>query len=440
MSALLPDAMRMTHAPVEMTIGTDGLFKLNMSGANRWSFDPGNSSLPAMQAGLWVAATQMLAYDGKVNDGAYYATEQYYPYGSWANPDWPYVSLSATWGPLMVTYNAVFRCLARAFFSRGFVEEILTGYGITGLIQWGGTDQYGKPLGGINFELSASGSGARGVMDGIDTGYAMWNPESDMGNMEIWELAFPMIYLGRRITPDSGGYGKYRGGNAFHSIVMVWNSNNVQLGDGGPGKAFNNAGIYGGYPGTPVLRKQVLCQNTNLAEVFQKKLPYPSYEGDPRSYTFARMVKGDLLILDQPTLLPTNVKPYDVYLCHWNGGPGYGDPLERKPELVEQDINNGHTLPETARSVAGIVSYKDDKTGDWKIEAGKTSELRDEIKSNRIRRAIPARQWWNAEREKILRKEIYKPIKDMYQEGMTISPDWAEGYRSFWELPADFSY
>ncbi|MGD0855917.1 MAG: hydantoinase B/oxoprolinase family protein [Dehalococcoidia bacterium] len=440
MSMILANAQRMTHAPTEMTIGADGLFKLNMSGANKWSYDPGNSSLPAMQAGLWVAATQMLAYDGKVNDGAYYATEQHYPYGSWANPDWPYVSLSATWGPLMVTYNAVFRCIARSFFSRGFVEEIMAGYGITGLIQWGGTDQYGKPLGGINFELSASGSGARGVMDGIDTGYAMWNPESDMGNMEIWELAFPMIYLGRRITPDSGGLGKYRGGNAFHSIVMAWNSNNIQLADGGPGKAFNNAGIFGGYPGTPTLRKQVYCQNNNLADIFKNKQPYPSYEGDPRNYTFAKMLKGDLHIDDQTTLLPTDFKPYDIYLCFWNGGPGYGDPIERKLQLVEQDLNNGHSLAETAMSVSGVVSCQDGTSGEWKVDATKTAELRKKIKEDRSKRAIPARTWWQSEREKVIQKNIFKPIKEMYQESMAISPDWAEEYRKFWELPDDFTY
>jgi len=439
-SAIMPGAWKMMHAPTELTISSDGLFKLDMSGANKWGYDPGNSSLPAMQAGLWVAATQMLAYDGKVNDGAYYATEQHYPYGSWANPDWPYVSLSATWGPLMVTYNAVFRCMARAFFSRGFVEEILAGYGITGLIQWGGTDQFGKPLGGINFEHSASGSGARGVMDGIDTGYAMWNPESDMGNMEIWEMSFPMIYLGRRITPDSGGLGKYRGGNAFHSIVMAWNSNNIQLTDGGPGKAFNNAGIFGGYPGTPVLRKQVYCQNNNLAEIFKNKQPYPSYEGDPRSYTFAKLLKGTLHIDDMTTLMPTEFKPYDIYLCFWNGGPGYGDPIERRPQLIEQDLNNGYSLPETARSVAGAVSYREDESGEWKVDVNKTGELRKKIKEDRAKRAIPVKVWWQSEREKIIRKEIHPPIITMYMESMTISPNWADEYRKFWELPADFTY
>jgi N-methylhydantoinase B/oxoprolinase/acetone carboxylase alpha subunit len=249
-----------------------------------------------------------------------------------------------------------------------------------------------------------------------------------------------MIYLGRRITPDSGGLGKYRGGNAFHSIVMAWNSNNIQLADGGPGKAFNNAGIFGGYPGTPTLRKQVYCQNNNLADIFKNKQPYPSYEGDPRNYTFAKMLKGDLHIDDQTTLLPTDFKPYDIYLCFWNGGPGYGDPIERKLQLVEQDLNNGHSLAETAMSVSGVVSCQDGTSGEWKVDATKTAELRKKIKEDRSKRAIPARTWWQSEREKVIQKNIFKPIKEMYQESMAISPDWAEEYRKFWELPDDFTY
>ena len=431
---------RLIHAPVEMTIGNHGLFKLNMSGASKWGYTPLNSSLPAMQAGLWVTATQMLAYDGRINDGAYYATETYFPYGSWANPDWPYVSLASTWGPLMVTYNAVYRCLARAFFSRGYVEEILCGYGHNNLLQWGGTDQYGKPMGGINFEMCASGMGARGTMDGLDTGYSMWNPESDMGNIEIWELAFPQVYLGRRITPDSGGFGKYRGGSSFHSTLLMWGSDDIQLGGGGPGRCPNNCGIFGGYPAAPGIRKTVYAHNTNMADIIKDRLPYPSYEGDTRRQNLVDMLQGDIHVDDTSVIVPMAFKPMDVFVMFWNGGPGYGDPLERKLDLIESDLNNGHALDFTARQVYGAEATRDSDGGAWKVDNEKSSEYRKEIKEKRAARAVPAREWLKVERKRILSKDIYEPLLTMYRDSMAISPDWASQYRKFWDLPDDFCF
>jgi len=440
MTSKLTESEVFLHAPVELTVTAEGLFKMGMSGANKWGYNPLNSSLPAMQAGLWVTAAQMLAYDGRINDGAYYATETYFPYGSWANPDWPYVSLASTWGPLMVTYNAVYRCMARAFFSRGYVEEILCGYSHNNLLQYGGTDQYGKPLGGINFEMCASGMGARGIMDGLDTGYSMWNPESDMGNMEIWELSFPQVYLGRRITPGSGGCGKYRGGSGFHSTFMLWGSNDIQLGGGGPGRAPNNCGIFGGYPGTPALRKTVYAHDTNMPDIIKNKLPYPSYEGDTRRQNVVDMLKGDVHVDDTSVLVPMPFKPYDVFVMFWNGGPGYGDPLERRFNLIEGDLNDGHTLNFSARAVYGVEVFKEPESGAWKVDEVKSQNLRKEIKEKRAKRAVPTRVWLKAERERVLRKDLLEIVLTMYRQSMTISPEWAAEYKKFWDLPEDFTY
>ena len=66
-----------------------------------------------------------------------------------------------------------------------------------------------------NFEHSSCGTSARYVMDGEHSAAAMWNPEGDMGDVEAWELLEPMLYLGRRLRPNTGGPGKYRGGLGF---------------------------------------------------------------------------------------------------------------------------------------------------------------------------------------------------------------------------------
>ena len=65
------------------------------------------------------------------------------------------------------------------------------------------------------------GGGASAVKDGLDYAAAMWNPEGDMADVEIWEILEPLLYLGRRIKPNTAGPGKYRGGSGFESLRPV---------------------------------------------------------------------------------------------------------------------------------------------------------------------------------------------------------------------------
>ena len=62
------------------------------------------------------------------------------------------------------------------------------------MIQGGGVDQYGNSSAIMNFEIAAQGMGAKYVLDGTDTCAAMFNPEGDAGDVEMWELICPMIY------------------------------------------------------------------------------------------------------------------------------------------------------------------------------------------------------------------------------------------------------
>ena len=54
--------------------------------------------------------------------------------------------------------------------------------------QGGGIDQYGQVSGTTNFEIGAQGQGGKYVLDGLDYGAAVFNPEGDMGDIEMWEL------------------------------------------------------------------------------------------------------------------------------------------------------------------------------------------------------------------------------------------------------------
>jgi N-methylhydantoinase B len=61
------------------------------------------------------------------------------------------------------------------------------------------------------------------------------------------------------------------------------------------------------------------------------------------------------------------------------GGGGWGDPLERDPELVLNDVINEYITIDEAREIYGVVIDKQT----LKIDIEKTKELREKLIRNK---------------------------------------------------------
>ena len=72
----------------------------------------------------------------------------------------------------------------------------------------------------------------------------------------------------------------------------------------------------------------------------------------------------------------TQLKPGDVVVMDAAGGGGYGDPLDRDPELVESDVADGYVSLESATKDYGIVINPDT----MKVEVDATQRLRKSLK------------------------------------------------------------
>ena len=72
----------------------------------------------------------------------------------------------------------------------------------------------------------------------------------------------------------------------------------------------------------------------------------------------------------------TQFGPGDVVTMDAAGGGGYGDPLERDPELVEMDVADEYVSVEKARDNYGVVI--DPKT--MKLNVDETEKLRESLK------------------------------------------------------------
>src|SRR2546421_223907 len=423
--------------PVELTIDRDGLMTLDFEGTGPWGWNANNCCEAAMEGGVFVSLTQFMDFDGKVNDGAWLATRLKLPPGTWTNPDNIMVATACSWALLLPAFGTFHRLMSRAFLAHGFKEEIFVGQVNTPFFEGGGISQYGTRFGGSNFELAAGGSGARGIMDGLDTGYAGWNPESDMGNVEIWELSLPILYLGRKIWPDSAGAGKFRGGVGFTSLYRIHRTPMFTLTTAiHSGKVFDNAGMCGGYP-APTALYHYAIRDTNLTELIAAQKPLPHFEGDPHDPDPRRLVQGDFEF-SEGGYIGRPFKDGDLFEHFYNAGGGYGDPIERDPELVRKDLENGIVTPRAARQIYHVDAQSDDGRT-YNVDVAKTEQLRSEERSRRLAEGAPVSEWRKQERERILNREFVPEVLEMYRDSMQLSSKWKDEFATFWQLPTDFS-
>ncbi len=359
------------HAPFEVRIGGDGDYALDLDGSSAWGWHSMNCTPSGMQGAIWVMFTQTLICNDKVNDGAYFAVETNFPEGSVANLGEAEGSTGIAWAFLQPAFTGYPRTLSRALQSRGFIEEVIGAYSVSGnVIQGGGVDQYGNSSAIMNFEIAAQGMGAKYVLDGTDTCAAMFNPEGDAGDIEMWELICPMIYLSRRIKPNTAGPGRHRGGSSFESLHMIWNTSFWELQNLGTTRLFTSQGIFGGYPGSVAYLHNI--RDNNLAELAAAGEAYPVADG-PFSDPALLAIDGEReLKLDNFTMLAP-FKTGDLYHSVMKGAAGLGDPLERPAEAVERDVAEGHIEPAFAESVYAV--------GD-----------RDGARAKRLERAQPGRR------------------------------------------------
>jgi acetone carboxylase, alpha subunit len=417
------------HAPLELRITREGMLELDYEGASAWGYHSMNCTPSAMQGAIWVQLTQLLICNDKVNDGAYFGLRSNFPPGTWSNHSNPQCSTGIAWSFLIPSFTGFVKSFSRAVQARGFVEEVLAPYGLTAnAFQGGGIDQYGRQSATTNFGLSCVGGGAKMVLDGLDYAAAMWNPEGDMGDMEMWEMIEPFLYLSQRVKPNTAGPGRHRGGSGYECLRLAWKTPFYEMQNIGNGYCFIQAGLWGGYPAATGYRHNV--RGSNLLELVQAREPYPLSEPDPADSELERAVQGRHDFDIEATTLPEVMSHGDLYLCMFRGGGGLGDPLERPYESVLQDIEGGFLLERFAESIYGVVA------GD--LDA--TDARRAQVREQRGRSAVPVREWMAQERQRVLDHDMIEPVQRMYAESMRLSERWAREFRDFWELPEDFDF
>ncbi|MBI5446437.1 MAG: hydantoinase B/oxoprolinase family protein [Deltaproteobacteria bacterium] len=146
---------------------------------------------------------------------------------------------------------------------------------------------------------------------------------------EVLESTYPLVVDRCELVPDSGGAGRHRGGLASRTHFRL-TAPGIFFGVIEKGKT-PHWGLFGGKEG---LRNFALIRSKAKGEF--EVLKHPGVELD----------EGDRVVVTA------------------GGGGGYGDPLERPPEAVLEDVRNGYVSPESARLDYGVALGADGRSVD----------------------------------------------------------------------------
>jgi len=230
------------------------------------------------------------------------------------------------------------------------------------LLVLAGTNDRDEFFGTALMDAVAMGSGARSYKDGVDTSGPSWSPLIRLLNVEASEQWYPIVYLYRRELEDGGGAGRWRGGTGMELCVTPYRAKSIEVitNTGGMGvSTHGGTGLFGGYP-SPTAR-YLLKSETDVAARFAAR-QVPSHVDE---------LAGSAETLLRGKSNGTPLLPGDVFETRFTGGGGYGDPLDREPELVARDVALGYVSAAAARDLY-CVALDDDGA----VDAAATEALR----------------------------------------------------------------
>jgi len=364
-----------------------------------------NCALPGTEGLIFSALITQLFYDCRWNGGTFKALEMDIPRGSHlnVNEDIPVALCPGIPGmQVMGLLNIVFSQLS---FVGGRYRDIMSAMPIGDFIRYGGIDQFGRRCSSITLDLVAMGMGARYDRDGVNTGAAHWSVNSDCADVESWEMTGPIVYLCRKQIPDSGGIGKYRGGVGFDALYLFSKTPQISFGSCGYGRhVATTPGIWGAYPACCARREVV--QNTDFFERIKNRKQVPHSMSELSEY-----IEGNHQYTS-PNLIVRPGKEGDIIAVRFLGGGGLGDPIEREPELVVKDLEDGLTTFRTAKEICCVVINSETSEIDYK----KTKEIREARREERLAKGIPAGQYIKEMVEKRKKRELPEVVLNLFDE------------------------
>ncbi|MDB0060542.1 hydantoinase B/oxoprolinase family protein [Gammaproteobacteria bacterium] len=269
------------------------------------------------------------------NDGFYDLVDVRIPAGTLLKPKFP-AALSGRTHAL----GRIFDVLG-ALLGMGAPEMMLNAAGFSDSphLFYSGYDDTGEWF--QLFQIGFGGVPGRPVGDGPD-GHSLWPGFTNVPN-EFIESYFPLRIERYETIPDSGGAGLHRGGNGLSVAYHFLCDGSVGIHD--ERWLTYPWGVLGGDTGMRSTKRIVRTDGTE--------------EWLPAKAEGIKVKKGDVL-----------------YFNTWGGG-GWGDALERDPQLVAADVRRRLVTAEGAKRYGVIV------TSDMRVDSAATEALRAKMRAER---------------------------------------------------------
>lgn len=372
---------KLSTIEVEAEIVEDGTLLVRIPVVSPEGRHFNNAYIPAVEATIFYTLLSTLLYDCRWNSGLSRAVKiEQVPENSRISAS-PRAAVGyATVGITAVFCNALMDIISRALYVAARKQDVLGAPVPMNSQALGGINQYGGTfVQGITSKTMAAGGGARLDADGMDSSVTIFNPWTYVNDAESEEFVMPIIHLTSKHRPDSGGFGKFRGGAGVEHITMIHGSDSVSLIHYGCGRKIpTQQGLFGGYPGCSSYFDWML--DTDIYEAIDKQSQIPYEVGE-----VPRLLRGEY-VPSPPTVAGRSLKSGDMWVASSHGGgSGLGDPIEREPALIIQDIEKKLVTLEVAQRVYSVSINPETLEVDYE----ETQRLRAERRRTRLEQGVP---------------------------------------------------
>ena len=287
---------------------------------------------------MFIGVYMIMVFDPQIlfNDGFYDLIHVTLPEGSLVHPEFP-----AALGCRTHALSRQFDVLGGALSRNAPEMATAAGYGSSPHFLYSGTDGNGRTF--QLMEILYGGIPGRPIGDGMD-GHSWW-PLFENIPAEYLESYYPLIIESYASLADTGGPGLHRGGNGVEKIYRLLEDGEISIHD--DRQVSQPWGILGGLPGG--------CSEKSLVRRDGERTPLPS--------------KVDNI----------KVRGGDRIVFRTAGGGGWGDPLERDPGRVRNDVARKLVGADAARDHYGVVLTGED----IEVDGRATHELRESLTRNR---------------------------------------------------------
>jgi N-methylhydantoinase B len=293
---------------------------------------PANIRPPLARAAVGYCLVALVDPHLSINSGVLRAFEVKTREGSLLNPRYP--APVNTYNPTVhATVEAVFAALVDIVPEKARAD----GCGSRSIILGGRSTKAGQNY--VQYEILGGGAGARAAKDGA-SGTSVNQSNAKIAPIEIIESEFPTRVLRFELIADSGGPGRFRGGLGIRREYL--NLQDARFSIRSTKHIIPPGGAAGGDPG----RGGSIVVNPGRQD--EKSLP--------TRYADYPLKAGDVFRLDTP------------------GGGGTGSPLERSPDRVRADVEQGYVTPEAAHARYGVTLTR--REDGWRVDESATERAR----------------------------------------------------------------